>query len=137
MKHSFITAYHPAANGLAERANRKILQVLRPIMNDRHENWEDWLPQIATSINTLVNDSTGKSPNYILYGVEKRLLYYFPSKPHHPFFTFDKYVQQQMHIFSKIHSEVRSKLKAIKAEMLSNTLKMAVPLEIKEGDSND
>ncbi len=29
IKQSFITAYHPAANGLAQRANRRILQVLR------------------------------------------------------------------------------------------------------------
>ncbi len=34
-----ITAgYHPAANGLVERANRKILEVLRPIVNDLLDN---------------------------------------------------------------------------------------------------
>ncbi len=45
IKQSFITAYRPDANELAERANRKILQVLRPIVNDLYDNWEDWLPK--------------------------------------------------------------------------------------------
>ncbi len=50
MKHSFITAYHPAANGLAEGANRKTLQVCRPIVIALLDTWEVWLPQIAAFI---------------------------------------------------------------------------------------
>ncbi len=62
IRQAFITAYHPAANGLAERANRKILRVLRPIVNDLHDNWEDRLLHIAVSINTSVNVSTENLP---------------------------------------------------------------------------
>ncbi len=126
IKQSFITAYHPAANGLAERADRRTLQVLRPIVNDLHDNWEDWLPQIAASINASVNDSTGKSPHYILYGVEKRLPYDLLTKPKQPIYNIDKYKQQQIYNFSNIHSEVRSQLKVTKAEMLSSQHKRAV-----------
>ncbi len=71
---TFTAAYHPASNGLAERANRKILEVLKPIVNDLLDNWEAWLPHVAASVNSSVNDSTGKS-HYILFGVEKRLPY--------------------------------------------------------------
>ncbi len=101
-------------------ANRRILQVLRPIVNDLHDNWEDWLPQIAASINASVNDSTGKLPHYILYRVEKRLSYDLLTKPKHTIYNIDRYAQQQIHNFSNIHSEVRSQLKATKAEMLLN-----------------
>ncbi len=69
---TFTVAYHPASNALVERANRKILEVLRPIVNEL-DNWEDWLPHVAASLNSSVNDSTGISPHYILFGVEKRL----------------------------------------------------------------
>ncbi len=41
IKQTFIVAYHPASNGLVERANRKILEVLRPIVNELLEKWED------------------------------------------------------------------------------------------------
>ncbi len=107
IKQSFITAYHPVPNGLAERANRRILRVLRPIVNDLHDIWEDWLPQITASINSSVNDSTRKSPNYILFGVEKRLPYDLLTKPKQPIYNIDKYAQQQMDNFPNIHSEVR------------------------------
>ncbi len=72
---TFTAAYHPASNGLVERANRKILEVLRPIVNDLLDNWEDWIPHVAASINSSVNDYTEKSPHYMLFEVEKRLYY--------------------------------------------------------------
>ncbi len=33
IKQTFTAACHPASNGLVERDNRKILEVLRPIVN--------------------------------------------------------------------------------------------------------
>ncbi len=60
---------------MVERANRKILEVLRPIVNGLFDNWEDWLPHVAASLNSSVSDSTDKSPHYILFGVEKRFPY--------------------------------------------------------------
>ncbi len=62
MKHSFITAYHPVANGLAEGANRIFLLVLIPIVFALLDTWEDWLPQIDASIDTSVNDSPDNLP---------------------------------------------------------------------------
>ncbi len=55
---TFTAAYHPASNGLVERANKNFLEVLRSIVNYLLDNWEDWLPHIAASINSSVNDST-------------------------------------------------------------------------------
>ncbi len=39
------------------------------------DNSEDWLPHVAASIISSVNDFTGKSPHYMLFEVEKRLHY--------------------------------------------------------------
>ena len=59
MKQTFTVAYHPASNGLMERTNRKVLEVLRPVVNGFLENWEDWLPHVAASINSNICESTG------------------------------------------------------------------------------
>ncbi len=76
--------YHPASNGLVERANRKILEVLRPVVVELLETWEDWLPQVAARINSSVCESTGKSSHFILFGVDIRLSYDLLTGTHSP-----------------------------------------------------
>ncbi len=51
VKETFTVVDHPAPNGIVERANRKILEVLRPAGEDLLENWGDWLPLVAASVN--------------------------------------------------------------------------------------
>ncbi len=91
IKQTFTAVYHPASKGLVERSNRKNLEVLHPIVNELLENWEEWLPHVGASQNSSVNDSTGKSPHYILFGVEKRLPYALLISPQHPVYNKDNY----------------------------------------------
>ncbi len=44
IKQTFTVTYHPASNGQVERANRKILDALRPVVGGLLEIWEDWVP---------------------------------------------------------------------------------------------
>ncbi len=113
----------------------KILEVLRPIVNELLDNWEDWLPHVAATLNSSVIDSTGKSPHYILYGVEKSLPYELLISPQQPVYNTDYYTQQQLHVLGKIHSNVRSKLKATKTEMMANQHKRAIPVNFKPGEN--
>ncbi len=41
IKQTFITNHQPASNGLAERTNSKILEIVRPFAGRLHESWED------------------------------------------------------------------------------------------------
>ncbi len=128
IKQTFTVVYHPASNGLDERANRKILEVLCPTVNEILDNWEGWLQHVAASLNSSVNDSTGKSPHYILCGVEKHL-------PQQPLYNTDNYTQQQLHVFGKIRASVRSKLKATKMEMMANQNNRAILVSFKPRDN--
>ncbi len=89
-------AYHPASNGLVERTNRKILEVLRPIVGRLLGTWEDWLPQVAATINSSVCKSTGQSPHYIVYGVSKRLPHDLLSSQQPLVYDADAYAQIQV-----------------------------------------
>ncbi len=71
IKQCFTITYHPASNGLVERAKRKILDVQRSVVNELQHTWEDWLAYVATSINSRICESTGPSPHYIIFWVEK------------------------------------------------------------------
>ena len=60
IKQTFTVTYHPASNGLVERANRKILEILRPVVSSLQDNWEDCLPHVAASSNGSNCESTGQ-----------------------------------------------------------------------------
>ncbi len=105
VKQSFTVTHHPASNGLVKRANRKILEVLHPVVGELLETWEDWLPQVAASINSSVCESTGKSPHFILFGVDKRLPYDLLTGTHSPIYNAEDYVKCHLKIFFR-HSQI-------------------------------
>ncbi len=118
-----------------ERTNRKILEILRHLAGHLQETWEDWLSHVAASINVSVNSSTGKTPHYILYGFEKRLLYDVLVPSPVPLYSLDDYAKLQLHCFQTIHSSVREKLKASREEMLRKQNSQATPVHLDVGDS--
>ena len=64
------TPYHPSANGQVERLNRVILQMLRCVIQNRQDNWDEKLPYLLGAIRSTVNRSTGFTPNRLMLGRE-------------------------------------------------------------------
>ncbi len=133
---TFITTHHPASNGLVERTNRKILEVLRHLAGHFQETWKDWLSQVAASVNSSVNPSIGKTPHYILYGSDKRLPYdillHSPTPLYPPP---DVYSKLQLLCFQTINSSLLEKLKASREEVLRKQHSLATPVTLALGDS--
>lgn len=67
IRHATTTAYHPAANGLVERANKTLKQMMR-ITTSSGEKWADVLPYIVFCYNTGYQDTVRTSPFFLLYG---------------------------------------------------------------------
>jgi len=65
---SLTTAFHPNANGQAERPNQTMEQCLRSAVNDRGTDWVKCLPMVQYAINDSVHASTGYSPFELVYG---------------------------------------------------------------------
>ena len=135
IRQSFITAYHPASNGLVERTNRKVLEALRPVVGGLLDNWEDWLPHVAASINSSICESTGQTPYYIVFGVEKRLPYDLLSSPQSPVYNTDDYAKSQLRVFSDIYKDVREQLQKSKAAMSSQQHRRSSPVSLQVGDT--
>ena len=68
---SHTTAYHPQGDGLVERFNRSLLQLLR-VYIDKHSDWEQHLPLALYAYRTAIHSSTGVSPHMLMFGREPR-----------------------------------------------------------------
>ncbi len=132
---NFTVAYHPASNGLVERSDRKNLEILRPIVGRQIGTWEDWIPQVAATVNATVCESTGQSPHYIVYSTPKRLPYALLSPRQPPVYNPDAYAKIQLNNFSRIHQEVTEKLKSNSDLRTAKQHKCVRPVSFSVGDA--
>lgn len=68
--HRRTTAYHPQANGLTERLNKTIADMLSMYVDVDHKNWDRVLPFVTFAYNTAVQETTGFTPFRLLHGRE-------------------------------------------------------------------
>ena len=66
------TAYHPQCDGMVERFNRSLLQLLRTYV-DKQWDWERHLPLVLYAYRSAVHSSTGISPFYLMFGRHPKL----------------------------------------------------------------
>jgi hypothetical protein len=52
--------------------NRSLGDLLRSLVADHHNSWDNTLPQAEFAYNDSVNRSTGQSPFQIVYGTQPR-----------------------------------------------------------------
>ncbi|UYV66676.1 hypothetical protein LAZ67_4002521 [Cordylochernes scorpioides] len=70
VKHCFTTSYHPQTNGLTERLNRTLINMISMYLNTDQKNWDEILPFITHAYNTTIQETTGYSPFFLLFGRE-------------------------------------------------------------------
>jgi hypothetical protein len=65
--------YHPQTNGLTERFNKTLCQMLSFFVNDTQTDWDEHLSVVLYAYRTSVNESIKQTPFKTLYGREARL----------------------------------------------------------------
>ncbi|SJL12749.1 uncharacterized protein ARMOST_16180 [Armillaria ostoyae] len=68
------TAFHPQTDGQTECANQEIEKYLRIFINFRQTNWPEWLPLAAFQHNNRTHSATGKSPFFVNFGRNPRVV---------------------------------------------------------------
>lgn len=68
--HTPTSAYHPQTNGLTERFNHTLSDMLAFYISARHDNWDSVLPYVTYAYNTAVQSTTQFSPFRLLYNRE-------------------------------------------------------------------
>ena len=75
------TTHHPQTNGITERANRTLLQMIRRVCAGQGAAWVKWLPLLEFAYNSSVHSSTKVSPFFVNHGYCPRLPVSFLSAP--------------------------------------------------------
>ena len=66
------TPYHPQTDGLVERYNRTMKNMLRKFVSHTGSDWNRWLPYLLFAYREVPQASTGFSPFELLYGRQVR-----------------------------------------------------------------
>ena len=109
------TPHHPRCDGLVERANRTILQMLRTLVNEYRDDWDTLAPYLAMAYRATPHASTGLSPNLMLFGREIEMpvdiMYGLPARQEARFRCRSEYVRWLRHAMQKAHEMARMNLK--------------------------
>uniref|UniRef100_A0A8C5B8M4 Gypsy retrotransposon integrase-like protein 1 n=1 Tax=Gadus morhua TaxID=8049 RepID=A0A8C5B8M4_GADMO len=66
------SVYHPQTDGLVERFNKTLKQMLKKVMQADGKNWDQLLPHVLFAVREVPQASTGFSPFELLYGRRPR-----------------------------------------------------------------
>jgi len=67
------TPYHPQSDGLVERFNRTLLNMLAVAVRDQPFEWEQHIRRLCFAYNTSVHPTTGFSPFSLMFGRQARM----------------------------------------------------------------
>ncbi|UYV79514.1 hypothetical protein LAZ67_17002951, partial [Cordylochernes scorpioides] len=70
INHLKTTAYHPQTNGLTERLNKTLTDMLSMYVDVEQKNWDEVLPFVTFAYNTAKQETTGFSPFFLVHGRE-------------------------------------------------------------------
>ena len=67
------TPYHPMGNGMVERFNQTMLNMLGNLLDDQKQAWKTYVASLVHSYNATRHESTGYSPFFLMFGRYPRL----------------------------------------------------------------
>jgi hypothetical protein len=65
---SLTTAYHPQTDGLTERFNQTLVDMLSKYIGDNSKDWDELIPYVLFGYRTAVQESTRETPFYLMFG---------------------------------------------------------------------
>ncbi|KAK6183229.1 hypothetical protein SNE40_010750 [Patella caerulea] len=115
VKKSRTTSYHPQGNPV-ERYNRTLLSMLGTLHHSQKLEWRKHVKPLTHAYNCTVNETTGYSPYYLMFGRHARL-------PIDIAFGTDPGMCQSSKPVSKYVSDLKDRLKSAYETALNHTLK--------------
>ena len=104
------TSYHPQTNGLTERFNRTLCEMLSQYINPQQSNWDECIPYVMLAYRSSTHSTIGVSPYFALFGREARLpVDLFLQLPVDTYSNLDLYVKDMVEKLRDAHIYIKSK----------------------------
>ena len=65
--------WHPSCNGQVERFNRTLVSMIKAYLKGQQREWDKHLGCLAAAYRATPHESTGFTPNMLMFGREARL----------------------------------------------------------------
>ena len=116
------SGYHPQGNGLAERMNRTITNMLLKSCEDDQTRWTEQIPKVLYAYNTMKNATTGYTPFRLMHGREATspLSMIFAEYNRAMPIPVHEYVAKQMADMARVSTIVRDNVKQAQIRMARN-----------------
>jgi hypothetical protein len=99
------SAYHPGSDGLMERANRTVTQMLRQCVDNKQTDLVSKLPAIQFAINSARSESTGFTPFFLNNGRMPRSIIW-NSPPSSEFSDIRSFALQKKLAIMSVHDSI-------------------------------
>lgn len=73
VKKTRTTPYHPMGNGMVERFNQTLINMLGTLETSQKSDWKSYVAPLVNAYNSTKNETTGYSPHYLMFGWHPRL----------------------------------------------------------------
>ena len=111
------TSYKPSTNGTIERFHRTLNSMLGRVIEENQKTWCEWLPAVMAAYRSARHESTGYTPNFIVFGRELSapidLVFGRPEGPAYE--SVDEFVEEKLRKMEHAHNLVREHLKTSSA----------------------
>ena len=109
--------YHPQGDGLVERYNRTLLDMLATSAKSNLNDWERYVHAVCYAYNTSVQSSTGFTSHFLMFGLEVRLPVDLQSgTSFSESVSPDEYMQRLQHTLNYALQLARNKLREVQEQ---------------------
>ena len=106
------TPFHPQSNAVIERMNKTLQNMLAKCVNEEQSNWSQQLPYVMMAYRSSVHESTGYTPQFLVFGQELslRLDCMYPHPQENKTTDIHEFVQNKQQAFQRAFELVRRNL---------------------------
>ena len=120
MQHAKITAFHPSANGVIERANYTIINILRTLVEGNVSIWDQMLEVATFAYNTAYHRTIKETPFYLLFLRDPGHPYTTLENPQKAWYNVDSYKEEMAVVTRRIYECCQIYIEEGRDEMESN-----------------